>query len=91
MKTIRAHCPRTGNSIAHGCADLCEVRRIRCASDGTFTHEPSGPIAEDAGRCAGSVWGEYDRDGFLNLFVATSVGNLHLNHTITFITMIALL
>jgi hypothetical protein len=42
--------------------------------DGTFTRVLSGPIATDIGQSAGSSWGDYDRDGFLDLFVATSVG-----------------
>lgn len=42
--------------------------------DGTFSRVFSGAIAEDMGQCAGSSWGDYDRDGFLDLFVATSQG-----------------
>ena len=41
--------------------------------DGTFSRVLSGPIASDIGRCRGCSWGDYDRDGFLDLFVATFV------------------
>jgi hypothetical protein len=42
--------------------------------DGTFARVLSGPITSDVGNCAGSSWGDYDRDGFLDLFVAASLG-----------------
>lgn len=38
-------------------------------SDGTFSRVLSGPIASDEGNCAGNSWGDYDRNGFLDLFV----------------------
>jgi enediyne biosynthesis protein E4 len=41
--------------------------------DGTFSRVLAGPIASDVGRCRGCAWGDYDRDGFLDLFVSTFV------------------
>ena len=36
----------------------------------TFTKITSGAIVNDGGNSFGAVWGDYDRDGFLDLFVA---------------------
>jgi hypothetical protein len=41
--------------------------------DGTFTRVTSGSIANDLGSSAGCAWGDYDRDGFLDLFVANAI------------------
>lgn len=49
-------------------------RLYRNNGDGSFSRVHSGPIATDRGDSAGSSWGDYDRDGFLDLFVATSSG-----------------
>lgn len=38
--------------------------------DGTFERVLSGSIGSDLGNSAGAAWGDYDRDGFLDLFVA---------------------
>jgi len=40
--------------------------------DGSFSRVLTGTIAEDVGYCTASTWGDYDRDGFLDLFVGTS-------------------
>jgi hypothetical protein len=38
--------------------------------DGTFTRILSGSVANDLGNSSGAIWGDYDRDGFLDLFIA---------------------
>ena len=48
--------------------------------DGTFARVLSGPIASDIGNCAGNSWGDYDRDGFLDLFVSVSGSPDYLYH-----------
>ena len=40
--------------------------------DGTFTRTTDGPIANDGGNSSGGVWGDYDNDGLLDLFVANA-------------------
>jgi hypothetical protein len=37
--------------------------------DGTFTRVLSGPVPTEAGESVLGAWGDYDRDGFLDLFV----------------------
>jgi len=49
--------------------------------DGTFSKISSGDIATDGGDSIGCVWGDYDNDGFLDLFVANrSAQNNFLYH-----------
>jgi len=43
--------------------------------DGTFRRVLTGPIADDLGVSSGSGWSDYDGDGFLDLFVATSASD----------------
>jgi hypothetical protein len=38
--------------------------------DGTFRKVTSGSLVNDLGHSCGSAWGDYDNDGFLDLFVA---------------------
>jgi hypothetical protein len=38
--------------------------------DGTFQSEVEGPVVSDGGYSFGSAWGDYDNDGYLDLFVA---------------------
>ncbi len=38
--------------------------------EGTFTRIMEGPIAQDRGYSSGPAWGDYDNDGYLDLFVA---------------------
>ncbi len=44
--------------------------------DGTFTEVKQEPFTTDAGHSPGAVWGDYDNDGFLDLFVTN--GNFDL-------------
>ena len=39
-------------------------------ADGTFTRITTGSIVTDIGNTEGAAWGDYDNDGFLDLFVA---------------------
>ena len=48
--------------------------------DGQFTKITQGPIVTDAGELGGCVWGDYDRDGWLDLFVAMDSGDHRLYH-----------
>jgi hypothetical protein len=43
--------------------------------DGTFTKLTTGSIVNDGGNSAGAAWGDYDNDGFLDLFVANWQGS----------------
>lgn len=42
-----------------------------------FTRILNGPVATDTGYNFGAVWGDYDRDGQLDLFVANRLGELN--------------
>jgi len=49
--------------------------------NGTFSQVLVGPIASDSGSCFGATWGDYDNDGFLDLFVGVNnFGNDWLYH-----------
>jgi hypothetical protein len=43
--------------------------------NGTFTKITSGTIVTDLGSSIAGVWGDYDNDGFLDLFVANNVNS----------------
>ena len=42
--------------------------------DGTFTRMTNGSISTDTGYCGACAWGDYDNDGFLDLFVGNAGG-----------------
>src|SRR6185369_9103689 len=44
--------------------------------DGTFTKITTGNIVTDVGWSLGCAWGDYDNDGYLDLYVASSGGKL---------------
>ena len=41
--------------------------------DGTFTKATAGPLVSDGGESRGQSWGDYDGDGFLDLFVVNTL------------------
>jgi enediyne biosynthesis protein E4 len=47
---------------------------------GGFTRITTGPVALDSGSSFGCIWGDYDNDGALDLFVSVNVGNDWLYH-----------
>ena len=48
--------------------------------NGQFTKITQGPVVTEAGAFGGGVWGDYDRDGWLDLFVAMQTGPHRLYH-----------
>lgn len=46
----------------------------RNTGTGAFTRVMTGAIATDAGHFTGCAWGDYDNDGFLDLFVCQELG-----------------
>jgi hypothetical protein len=43
------------------------------SSQVSFTRITEGDIAKDTGTSVGCAWGDYDNDGFLDLFVANAI------------------
>ncbi len=48
--------------------------------DGTFTNVTEKAAVGDTGLCLGSVWGDYDNDGFPDLYVVNDFGRNTLYH-----------
>jgi enediyne biosynthesis protein E4 len=48
--------------------------------DGTFTDVTATAHVGDTGLCLGSVWGDYDDDGYLDLYVVNDFGRKTLYH-----------
>jgi hypothetical protein len=48
--------------------------------DGTFTNVTNKAGVGDPGLCLGTVWGDYDDDGYLDLYVANDFGRNTLYH-----------
>jgi enediyne biosynthesis protein E4 len=48
--------------------------------NGTFTRITTGPLVTATGNSQGCAWGDYDNDGYLDLFVTRSGGNNLLFH-----------
>jgi len=48
--------------------------------DGTFTDVTATARVGDTGLCLGSVWGDYDNDGYVDLYVANDFGRKTLYH-----------
>jgi hypothetical protein len=50
--------------------DAAQLNRLyHNEGNGTFTKVTTGEIATDLGHSGGAAWGDYDNDGFLDLFV----------------------
>jgi hypothetical protein len=62
-------------------------------TDGTFTKVTSGPIVSDLGASVSGTWGDYDNDGFLDLFVANNENSsnklYHNNGDATFTSVVS--
>jgi hypothetical protein len=51
------------------------ISLYRNNGDGTFTKITTGAVVTDGGDSVGCTWGDFDNDGFLDLFVANRGGN----------------
>ena len=51
---------------------LSLAHRAGAQLDAGFTRITNGPIATDGGDSSGAAWGDYDSDGFIDLFVGNN-------------------
>ncbi|HRI16646.1 MAG TPA: CRTAC1 family protein [Verrucomicrobiota bacterium] len=59
-------------TIPHGTEDRIKNRLYHNQGDGNFALVTEGSVVTDVGDAGGAAWGDYDNDGFPDLFVAFS-------------------
>ncbi len=61
--------------ITMGDWGIAKNRLYQNNGDGTFTQVTTGSLVNDARDWCGAIWGDYDNDGFLDLFVTEEVSS----------------